>query len=53
MPAYSYTAFNNSGKKEKGFLTAASERDARKAIKDLNLIPLYIKEICAYDTRWR
>lgn len=44
MPAYSYTAFNNSGKKEKGFLTAASERDARKAIKDLNLIPLYIKE---------
>ena len=29
MPAYSYTAFNNSGKKEKGFLTAASERDAR------------------------
>ena len=37
MPAYSYTAFNNSGKKEKGFLTASSERDARRAIKELNL----------------
>ena len=37
MPAYSYTAFNNSGKKEKGFLTASSEREARRAIKELNL----------------
>ena len=44
MPAYSYTAFNNSGKKEKGFLTASSERDARRAIKELNLTPLDVKE---------
>jgi general secretion pathway protein F len=44
MPAYSYTAFNNSGKKEKGFLTASSERDARRAIKELNLTPLEVKE---------
>ena len=44
MPAYSYTAFNNSGKKEKGFLSASSEREARKAIKDLNLTPISVKE---------
>ena len=44
MPAYSYTAFNNSGKKEKGFLTASTERDARRAIKELNLTPLEVKE---------
>ncbi|MDB9997545.1 type II secretion system F family protein [Gammaproteobacteria bacterium] len=44
MPAYSYTAFNNSGKKEKGFLTASSEREARRAIKELNLSPLVVKE---------
>lgn len=44
MPAYSYIAFNNSGKKEKGFLTASSERDARRAIKELNLTPLEVIE---------
>ncbi len=44
MPAYSYTAFNNSGKKEKGFLSASSEREARRAIKDLNLTPISVKE---------
>ena len=44
MPAYSYTAFNNSGKKQKGFLTASSERDARRAIKELNLTPLEVTE---------
>ena len=44
MPAYSYTAFNFDGKKEKGFLSASSERDARKAIKELNLTPITVKE---------
>ena len=44
MPAYSYSAFNIDGKKEKGFLSAASERDARKAIKELNLTPIRVKE---------
>ena len=48
MPAYSYTAFNFDGKKEKGFLSASSERDARKAIKELNLTPITVKESVSY-----
>jgi len=40
MPAYSYTAFDADGKKLSGNVSAISERDARRLIKDLNLIPL-------------
>ena len=40
MPVYSYTAFDAEGKKLSGNVSAISERDARRLIKDLNLIPL-------------
>ena len=40
MPAYSYTALDISGIKKKGVLSAQSERDARKLIKELNLTPM-------------
>jgi len=36
MAAYSYTAFDNNGLKKKGYISANSEREARKLIKDLN-----------------
>jgi len=42
MPTYSYTAINNKGSKKKGILTATSEREARKFIKDLQLTPINI-----------
>ncbi|MDA9045368.1 type II secretion system F family protein [Gammaproteobacteria bacterium] len=42
MAAYSYTAFDNNGLKKKGYISANSEREARKLIKDLNLIPLKV-----------
>ena len=44
MPAYSYSALDISGIKKKGVLSAQSERDARKLIKDLNLTPITVKE---------
>ena len=37
MPAYSYTAINKVGIKKKGIISAISEREARKLVKDLNL----------------
>ena len=40
MPAYSYTAINQEGTKKKGILSAESEREARKLVKDLKLTPL-------------
>ena len=42
MPTYSYRAINNKGSKKRGILTAASEREARKFIKDLQLTPINI-----------
>ena len=42
MPTYSYTAINNNGSKKKGILSAASEREARKFIKDLQLTPINV-----------
>jgi general secretion pathway protein F len=42
MAAYSYTAFDNKGLKKKGYISANSEREARKLIKDLNLTPLEV-----------
>ena len=44
MPAYSYTALDISGIKKKGVLSAQSERDARKLIKELNLTPMIVQE---------
>ena len=37
MPAYSYTAINQDGTKKKGIISAESEREARKLVKDLKL----------------
>ena len=42
MPAFSYSAIDKNGIKKKGILSADSERDARKIIKDLNLIPITV-----------
>ena len=42
MPTYSYTAINNNGSKKKGILSAVSEREARKFIKDLQLTPISV-----------
>ncbi len=44
MPAYSYSALDVSGSKKKGVLSAQSERQARKLIKDLNLTPILVAE---------
>ena len=44
MPAYSYTAINKFFTKKKGIISAISEREARKLVKDLNLTPLKISE---------
>ena len=44
MPAYSYTAINQDGTKKKGILSAESEREARKIVKELKLTPLKVSE---------
>ena len=44
MPSYGYTAINDAGIKKKGILSADSEREARKLVKDLKLTPLKISE---------
>ena len=44
MPSYSYTAINQDGAKKKGILSAESEREARKLVKDLKLTPLKVSE---------
>ena len=44
MPSYSYTAINDDGVKKKGILSADSEREARKLVKDLKLTPLKISK---------
>jgi len=44
MPAYSYIAFNTDGKKQSGYISANSEREARKLIKALSLTPIGIEE---------
>jgi len=42
MPNYKYTALNNRGSKKTGILTASSEREARKYIKELQLTPISV-----------
>ncbi len=44
MPAYSYKAFDSLGNKQNGRISADSEREARKQLKNLNLTPLEITE---------
>ena len=44
MPAYSYTAITDTGIKKKGILSADSEREARRLVKDLQLTPLKVHE---------
>ena len=44
MPAYSYTAINKAGIKKRGILSANSEREARRIVKDLDLTPIKIAE---------
>jgi type II secretory pathway component PulF len=43
MPAYSYSALDINGLKKKGHLSAQSEREARRLIKELNLTPLNVE----------
>jgi len=42
MPNYKYIALNNSGSKKTGILSASSEREARKYIKELQLTPISV-----------
>ena len=42
MPNYKYTALNNNGSKKTGILSASSEREARKFIKELQLTPINV-----------
>ena len=44
MSTYNYTALDNLGKKKKGVLSAQSEREARKFIKDLNFTPITVTQ---------
>ena len=44
MPAYSYVALNRNGSKKKGIVSAESEREARRLVKDLKLTPLKVTE---------
>ena len=44
MPAFSYIAINELGVKKKGILSADSEKEARKMVKDLHLTPLKVSE---------
>jgi len=42
MPTYNYIALNNNGTRKKGILSASSEREARRFIKDLQLTPISV-----------
>lgn len=44
MSTFNYTALDKLGKKKKGVLSAQSEREARKFIKDLNLTPITVTQ---------
>lgn len=44
MATFSYIAYDGNGKKKKGFVTAASEKLARREVKKLNLKPHSLKE---------
>jgi general secretion pathway protein F len=44
MSTFNYLALDNAGKKKKGVLSAQSEREARKFVKELNLTPINVIE---------
>ncbi len=44
MPTFNYLALDNAGKKKKGVLSAQSEREARRFVKELNLTPINVIE---------
>ena len=52
MPNYKYTALNNRGSKKTGILTASSEREARKYIKELQLTPISVS-ISSNDLKFK
>ena len=45
MPAFDYSAYNSSGKLVEGLISADSERQARRLLKDKNLLPASLKEV--------
>ena len=46
MPAFDYSAYNVSGKLVSGVISADSERQARRLLKDKKLIPSALSEVC-------
>ena len=52
MPNYKYTALNNNGSKKIGILSASSEREARKLIKELQLTPINVS-LTNNDSRFK
>ena len=52
MPNYKYTALNNNGSKKIGILSASSEREARKFIKELQLTPINVS-LSNNDSRFK
>ena len=45
MPAYDYSAYNTAGKQVSGIIEAETDRQARRLLKDRQLLPLSISEI--------
>ena len=45
MPAFDYSAYNDSGKLVEGLISADSERHARRLLKDKSLLPASLKEV--------
>ena len=45
MAAYDYSAYDHSGKKVSGVITADSERHARRLLKEKSLLPSAVKEV--------
>ena len=45
MPAFDYSAYNDSGKLVEGLISADSERHARRLLKDRSLLPASLKEV--------
>jgi len=44
MPSFEYLVLNNSGQKQRGFVEADSERQARQQLRDQQLTPVRIKQ---------
>ena len=44
MPSFEYLGLNNSGQKQRGFIEADSERQARQQLRDQQLTPVRIKQ---------